>query len=167
LSFEAISFVLSSSFVFLQSFRQSTLAVRPQPVGSSLGLLFPSALAGIEGPLFVSVPHLLPFRLQGFATLLAGCSLRSLVDPFSDRQRSWDSPFGAILPPARSNGATRTGPLTVSPAVVPDAKIGSARQAAVSGLIPTEVPFGKRGFNAFTWGDSLGSCPFQGWRQKP
>jgi hypothetical protein len=82
------------------------LAVRPRPVGSSLGLLLPSALAGIEGPLLVSVPHSLPFRLQGLVTLLTACSLRSLVDPVSDRQRSWDSPFGAILPSVRSRVTT-------------------------------------------------------------
>jgi hypothetical protein len=55
--FSAISFILSSSFAFLQSLVQSTLADWPQPVSSSLGLWFPSARAGIGGPLVVSLPH--------------------------------------------------------------------------------------------------------------
>jgi hypothetical protein len=37
------------------------------------------------------------FRLQGLATLVAGCSLRSRAGFVSHRQRSWDSPFGATL----------------------------------------------------------------------
>jgi hypothetical protein len=40
--------VLSSSFTFLQSVAQRNLVRRPQPADTSLGLLFPSALAGSE-----------------------------------------------------------------------------------------------------------------------
>jgi hypothetical protein len=46
------------------------------------------------------------FRLQGLVTLVAVCSLRCLIDLVSCRQRSWDSPFGAILPSVRSRVAT-------------------------------------------------------------
>jgi hypothetical protein len=113
---------------------QSNPADQPQPVCSSLGLSFPSALAGIEGPLCVGVPHPLPFRLQGLATLLAVCSLRSLADPVSDRQRSWDSPFGAFLPPVCSAVSIRTDPPTISPALVPDVPVGPVWQAAGPGF---------------------------------
>jgi len=46
----ASSRILSSSFSFL-SITQLDLADRPQSIGSSLGLLFPSAQFGIGGPL--------------------------------------------------------------------------------------------------------------------
>jgi len=50
------------------------------------------------------------FRLQGLATLLAVCSLRSLAGPVSGRQRSWDFPFGAVLPSGFSDVSIRSKP---------------------------------------------------------
>jgi hypothetical protein len=48
---QASSRTLSSSSAFHQSFAQRNPAGGPQPADSSLGLCFPSAHAGIEGPL--------------------------------------------------------------------------------------------------------------------
>jgi hypothetical protein len=46
---------------------------------------------------FGRVPRLPPFRLQGLATLLTACSLRTLAGLISCPPRPWDSPFGAFL----------------------------------------------------------------------
>jgi hypothetical protein len=106
------------------------------------------------------------FRLQGLATLLTVCSLRSLVDPVSDRQRTWDSPFGVFLPSVRSGVPAHSVPPAVSSAVGPGPAAKSARQTAAPGLFPAEVPFSDRGFSAFAWGDSPGFCPFQGFASR-
>jgi hypothetical protein len=106
------------------------------------------------------------FRLQGLATLLTVCSLRSLVDPVSDRQRSRDSPFGVFLPSVRPGVPARTVPPAVSSAVGPGSAARLARQTAAPGLFPAEVPCSDRGFSAFAWGDSPGFCPFQGFASR-
>jgi hypothetical protein len=54
------------------------------------------------------------FRLQGFATLLTVYSLRALAGSVSHRQRSWDSPFGAIRPCRYPAVSDRMSPPTVS-----------------------------------------------------
>jgi len=87
---------LSSSSTFLQSFTQRSLARRPQPTGTSLGLLLPTALGGSEVHLVQALPAPAAFRLQGLVTLLAACSFRARADFISHRRRSWDSPFGAF-----------------------------------------------------------------------
>jgi hypothetical protein len=159
----AISLILSSSFAFLQSLVQSTLADPPQRVSSSPGLWFPSAHSGVEGPLVVGLPDPLRFRLQGLVTLLTACSLRSLADLFSDRQRSWDLPFGVI---------PSTGVLAVTGEDGPPA-LSSCRCCRRSGrpgpagrgfwaLPSAEVPCSEHGFSAQASGGSHGFCPFQG-----
>jgi hypothetical protein len=88
------------------SITQSNLANRPQPINSSHGLWLPTAHQGSK----VHLPRAYQpatFRLQGLATLLTACALRSRAGSVSHRRRSWDSPFGAfssrkvsgILPP--------------------------------------------------------------------
>jgi len=164
---QAIRLILSSRWAFLQSLVQSHLADRSQPVRSSHGLLFPSARAGFEGPLVVRVPHALPFRLQGLFTLLTVCSLRSLAGSLSHRQRSWDLPFGVILPVGCRHVSARRRPRTVSPAVVPDATVRPARQAAVSGRLPVRKFLARGcGISTSAAGDSL-VFPFQGVQPRP
>jgi hypothetical protein len=58
--------------------------------------LLPYSTCKIEGPHYASRAWPALFRLQGLATLLAVCSLRSLAGFVSCRQRSWDSPFEAF-----------------------------------------------------------------------
>jgi ribosome modulation factor len=167
-SFKAISFILSSSFAFLQSLPQSILAVRPRPVSSSLGLSFPSALAGIEGPLVVSLPHSLSsaFRVWLPSWRLAPFDAWAVL--FRTAGALGIHPSEPHLPSDRSNVSIRPYPHAVSPAVLLGATAKSARQAAVSGLLsPAEVPFSQRGFSTFAAGHSLGFCPFQGFQRRP
>jgi len=110
---------LSASSAFLQSLTQLTLADRPQPVSSSRGLLFPSAQVRIEGPLHRGFCLPATFRLQGLATLLTACSLRSPAGSVSHRQRSWDSPFGASPLNRYPTVSGRKHPPTVSLALFP------------------------------------------------
>ena len=86
---------LSSSCASVQSVTQPYLANRSQPVGSSHGLLFPTAREGSKVYLTRACQPA-TFRLQGLVTLLAAYSLRSRAGSVSHRQRSWDSPFGAF-----------------------------------------------------------------------
>jgi hypothetical protein len=116
---QAISFILSSSCAFLQSFTQSTLAVRPQPVGSSLGLSFPSAHVRIEDPLFVSLAGTHWGPPSGFGYPRDG--LRPSIPG-----RSCFIPAALLGFPLRSSALTgrpnvieRTGPPTVPPVVAP------------------------------------------------
>jgi len=88
--------VLSSSFAFLQSFAQHNLACRPQPIGTSHGLWFPTALEGSEIHLPQALPAPATVRLQGLVTLGAVYALRARAGFVSHRRRSWDSPFGAF-----------------------------------------------------------------------
>jgi hypothetical protein len=88
--------VLSSSFAFLQSFAQYNLARRPQPIGTSHGLLLPTALEGSEIHLSRALPAPATVRLQGLVTLWAVCALRARAGFVSHRRRSGDSPFGAF-----------------------------------------------------------------------
>jgi hypothetical protein len=105
---------LSANSAFLQSFTHLTLAGQPQSAGSSPGLLLPSAQIGIEGPPFRGFCLPATFRLQGLATLVAACSLRSPAGFVSHRQRSWDSPFGASPPDRYPAVSDRKYPPTVS-----------------------------------------------------
>jgi len=131
-------YTLSSSFAFLQSFAQHSLACRPQPTSSSLGLLLPTALEDSE----VHWPRTLPtpatFRLQGLVTLWAAYSFRARAGFVSHRRRSWDSPFGAFA--SRKVSATFPGGRTHVPfrrTGDPGAEgAGPAQWTAVSGLLP-------------------------------
>jgi hypothetical protein len=88
--------VLSSSFAFLQSFAQHNPACRPQPIGTSHGLWFPTALEGSEIHFSRAVPASATVRLQGLVTLWAVYALRARAGFVSHRRRSWDSPYGAF-----------------------------------------------------------------------
>jgi len=62
------------------------------------------------------------FRPQGLVTLSAAYSLRSLAGFVSHRRRSWDSPFGAVLPrKVPGMFPHRESPRTVCPADIPRA----------------------------------------------
>jgi hypothetical protein len=87
---------LSSSFAFLQSLTQRTLARQPQPASTSHGLSLPTALEGPEVHLPRALPTPATFRLQGLLTLLAAFSFRARASFISHRRRSWDLPFGAF-----------------------------------------------------------------------
>jgi len=64
-------------------------------------------------------------RLQGLATLLTACALRSRAGFVSRRRRSWDSPFGAFSSPEGTRGVSAgVDPRTVHPAVSPPAEAG-------------------------------------------
>jgi hypothetical protein len=86
---------------------QSSLAIRPQPVGSSHGLLVPSAHQETK---VHSTRACRPatFRLQGLITLLAVSSLRIRAGFLSHRRRSWDSPFG-VFPSRKVSGTFPPG----------------------------------------------------------
>jgi hypothetical protein len=106
--------ILSSSFAFLQSLAQCNLARRPQPVGTSRGLLLPTALEGSEIHLSRALPAPATVRLQGLVTLGAVYALRARAGFVSHRRRSWDSPFGAFSSREGVHAlSNRTGALTV------------------------------------------------------
>jgi len=111
-----------SSFASDQSRTEFNLAARPQPAGSSHGLPLPTAHEESK----VHYPQARPpatFRLQGLATLLTVCALRSRAGSVSHRQRSWDSPFGAFASGKVSGGiGGRINPPTVSLAGDPAAE---------------------------------------------
>jgi hypothetical protein len=109
------SLTLSSSFTSpFRVLKQQTLAALPQQFGSSHGLLLPSALSKIEGPLLAGLSCPAMFRLQGLITLLTAFALRFRAGFVSRRQRSWDSPFGAFSSrEASENVSARNNPLAV------------------------------------------------------
>jgi hypothetical protein len=129
---------LSSSFAFLQSVTQHSLARRPQPTSSSLGLLLPTALEDPEVHWPQTLPTSATFRLQGLVTLWAAYSFRARAGFVSHRRRSWDSPFGAFA--SRKVSATFPGGRTHIPfrrTGDPGAEsAGPAQWTAVSGLLP-------------------------------
>jgi hypothetical protein len=135
--------VLSASFAFLQSFAQYNLARQPQPVGTSHGLLVPTALEGSE----IHFPRALPppatVRLQGLVTLWAVYALRARAGFVSHRRRSWDSPFGALSSREGVHAlSNRTGPPTVLPVVVPAAEaLGRPDEPRFPGFHPSESPW--------------------------
>jgi hypothetical protein len=132
----AISLILSSSFAFLQSLVQSTLAAPPQRSGSSHGLCFPSARPNIEGPLVVGLPDPLPFRLQGLVTLLAVFSLRRLADLFQTGSAHGIYPSESYPPPGSGPLPAGMAHVPFAPAVVADVPVGPAGQVSASGLCP-------------------------------
>jgi hypothetical protein len=86
----------STSFTFLQSLTQLTLAASPQRNSSSPELLFPSAQVRVGDPLFGRLPPLPTLRLPGLATRLTAYSLRLLVSFVSHSPRSWDLPLRSL-----------------------------------------------------------------------
>jgi hypothetical protein len=90
----------------LESLRVN-LAAQPQPAGSSLGLLLPTAHQEPKVHMTRARPPAL-FRLQGLATLLTAYSLQFRAGFISHRPRSWDSPFGAFSS-RKASGALTPG----------------------------------------------------------
>jgi hypothetical protein len=131
-------YTLSSSFAFLQSLTQHSLARRPQPTSSSLGLLLPTALEDPEVHWPQTLPTSATFRLQGLVTLWAAYSFRARAGFISRRRRSWDSPFGAFA--SRKVSAAFPGGRTHIPfrrTGAPGAEsAGPAQWTAVFGLLP-------------------------------
>jgi hypothetical protein len=104
---------LSASSTFLQSIGRPTLAAPPQRDDTSHELSRPSAHSDRR----VHYDRALParrFRLQGLATLLTVSSSATLADLVSDRQRSWDSPFGAFSSRRVPRHSCRADPHAVS-----------------------------------------------------
>ena len=133
---------LSSSCASVQSVTQPYLANRSQPVGSSHGLLFPTAHTGSEVR-FTRVCPPATFRLQGLATLLTAYTLSSLAGFVSHRQHSWDSPFGAFSS-RKVSGAfrNRMNPHTVLPIGAPAAgAMGRPNRPRFLGFDPSESPW--------------------------
>jgi hypothetical protein len=88
------------------------------------------------------------FRLQGLATLLAGCSLRARAGFVSRRRRSWDSPFGAFSSHKVPIAFPRPmNPRTVLPVGIPVRRSGRAGPTGRGfwGLTLARVPDGRRG----------------------
>jgi hypothetical protein len=161
--------ILSSSFASLKSLSRQNLASRPKPIGSSLGLLFPTALSGSEVHLTRACQPA-TFRLQGLITLLTAYSLRSLAGFVSHRQHSWDSPFGGfssrkVFEPFE----TRMDPPTVSPSVVPSTVVpGRPNGSRFLGFDPSGSSWQfERVFDPPIAGSSHGFDPSRVLRQKP
>jgi hypothetical protein len=168
--FKASRSFLSSSSAFLPSVLRpilSRLRARQALPRSSPELSSPSAHASGEGPPVYGLCLPAAFRLQGLATLLTVCALRSLFGFVSSRQRSWGlSRPSECSPPARYQRPCRPAmnPRTVSRAAAPSDE-SSGRTDAPRSLgfdpcgssLPPQTPLGDAAAR-----DSPGLHPFQG-----
>jgi hypothetical protein len=111
------------------------------------------------------------FRLQGLVTLLTVYSLQSRAGFVSHRQRSWDSPFGALSSrEVAQDVSVGRNPPTVSPSVLPIRRSGRGRPSRPRflGFDPSGNPVAVGALvSAHAAGCSLGFRPLQGRRQKP
>jgi len=83
------------------------------------------------------------FRLQGLATLVTVYALQARVGFISRRQRSWDSPCGALLLPKGIRGFhRRMNPRAVSPVGIPAAghAVGRPNRPRLLGFDPFQSP---------------------------
>jgi hypothetical protein len=151
---------------------ESYPAVPSQPAAACQLLSWafgPYSTSGFEGPLTRVRPPA-SFRLQGLVTLLAVFSLRGRAGSVSHRQRSWDSPFGAlpsrqvsgVLPPECTH-------LPFRPSVLPPPEGDGPAQTSPGSWVSTltRVPGGRQGFSSPTAGCSPGVLPSRASRRQP
>jgi hypothetical protein len=134
--------ILSSSFALRLRKTQRTLAVRPKPTGSSHGLLFPTALTGLRGPVHAGLPCPSP---SAFRVWLPS----SRVTPSKPAPAFFHagSALGIhpseLTPPTRYRAVSDSmNPLTVSPAVASVAEAtGRPGRPRFLGFDPRESPW--------------------------